>query len=113
MLAARASMRGRLYHKITSLLTIQKRRDIIYIDTHDMMKRAYSVFQDKYYSNENKITRIGVLNNAYNGYADCGIYKYALKIPSAKLNGEDFQNIKEFASSMSIIEEELLNTLES
>ena len=63
------------------------------------------------YSNENKITRIGVLNNAYNGYADCGIYKYALKIPSTKSNGEYFQNIKEFAEVMKGIEDELIKVL--
>lgn len=92
-------------------------------DKHQIISYAYTLnakkagfiypLEEFNYSNENKITRIGVLNNVYNGYSDCGIYKYALKIPSAKLNGEDFQNIKEFASSMSIIEEELLNTLES
>ena len=63
------------------------------------------------YTDANKITRIGVLNNAYNGYADCGIYKYALKIPSTKLNGEDFQNIKEFAEVMRNIENELIKVL--
>lgn len=53
---------------------------------------------------------IGHLNNEYNN-SECKIYKYALKIPSAKNN--NFKSIKDFASSMSIIEEELLNTLES
>ena len=63
------------------------------------------------YTDANKIIKIGVLNNAYNGYADCGIYKYALKIPSTKLNGEDFQNIKEFAEVMRNIENELIKVL--
>ena len=53
---------------------------------------------------------IGHLNNEYNN-SECKIYKYALKIPSAKNN--NFENIKDFASSMRVIEEELLNTLES
>ena len=52
---------------------------------------------------------IGNLNNKYNN-TECQIYKYALKIPSAKNN--NFENIKDFASSMRVIEEELLNTLE-
>ena len=63
------------------------------------------------YTDANKIIKIGVLNNAYNGYADCGIYKYALKIPSIKLNGETFQNIKEFAEVMKGIEDELIKVL--
>ena len=92
-------------------------------DKHQIISYAYTLnakkagfiypLEEFNYSNENKITRIGVLNNVYNGYSDCGIYKYALKIPSAKLNGEDFQNIKDFASYMRIIEEKLLKTLES
>ena len=77
-----------------------------------MLKRQVLFIHWKFnYSNENKITRIGVLNNAYNGYADCGIYKYALKIPSTKLNGETFQNIKEFAEVMISIENELIEYL--
>ncbi|MEI0488675.1 restriction endonuclease [Brachyspira pulli] len=63
------------------------------------------------YTDANKITRIGVLNNAYNSYADCGIYKYVLKIPSTKSNGEYFQNIKEFAEVMKGIEDELIKVL--
>ncbi|MEI0477187.1 hypothetical protein [Brachyspira pulli] len=63
------------------------------------------------YTDANKITKIGVLNNAYNSYADCGIYKYVLKIPSTKSNGEDFQNIKEFAEVMKGIEDELIKVL--
>lgn len=63
------------------------------------------------YTDANKIIKIGVLNNAYNIYADCGIYKYALKIPSQKSNGEDFQNIKEFAEVMRSIENELIKVL--
>lgn len=59
----------------------------------------------------NKIIKIGVLNNVYNSYADCGIYKYALKIPSTKSNGEYFQNIKEFAEVMRSIEDELIKVL--
>lgn len=53
---------------------------------------------------------IGNLNNKYSNI-NCKIYKYALKIPSAKNN--NFESIKDFASYMRIIEEELLNTLES
>ena len=53
---------------------------------------------------------IGNLNNEYNN-TECQIYKYALKIPSAKNN--NFESIKDFSSYMRIIEEELLKTLES
>ncbi|MEI0567647.1 McrC family protein [Brachyspira pulli] len=90
-------------------------------DKHQIVSYAYTLnakkagfiypLEEFNYSNENKITRIGVLNNAYNSYADCGIYKYALKIPSTKLNGETFQNIKEFAEVMKGIEDELIKVL--
>ena len=63
------------------------------------------------YTDANKIIKIGVFNNAYNVYADCGIYKYALKIPSKKSNGEDLKNIKEFAEVMRSIENELIEYL--
>ena len=90
-------------------------------DKHQIVSYAYTLnakkagfiypLEEVNYTDANKIIKIGVLNNAYNGYANCGIYKYALKIPSAKNN--NFENIKDFASSMRVIEEELLNTLES
>ncbi|WP_020003754.1 McrC family protein [Brachyspira innocens] len=53
---------------------------------------------------------IGNLNDKYSNI-NCKIHKYALKIPSAKNN--NFESIKDFASYMRIIEEELLKTLES
>ena len=58
------------------------------------------------YKNENKIIKIGALNNIYNSYADCAIYKYALKIPN-----QNFRNIKEFAEVMKCIEDELIKVL--
>ena len=53
---------------------------------------------------------IGNLNNKYSNI-NCKIYKYALKIPSAKNN--NFKSIKDFASSMSKAEDELSNTLKN
>ena len=50
------------------------------------------------------------LNNKYSNI-NCKIYKYALKIPSAKNN--NFKSIKDFASSMSEAEDELSNTLKN
>ena len=44
--------------------------------------------------------------NIYNSYADCAIYKYALKIPN-----QNFRNIKEFAEVMKCIEDELIKVL--
>ena len=53
-------------------------------DKHQIVSYAYTLnakkagfiypLEEFNYSNENKITKIGVLNNAYNSYADCGIY---------------------------------------
>ena len=90
-------------------------------DKHQIVSYAYTLnakkagfiypLEEVNYTDANKITKIGLLNNAYNGYADCGIYKYALKIPSIKSNGEDFQNIKEFADVMKGIENELIKDL--
>ncbi|MEI0798871.1 restriction endonuclease [Brachyspira intermedia] len=87
-------------------------------DKHQIVSYAYTLnakkagfiypLEEVNYTDANKIIKIGVLNNAYNGYADCGIYKYALKIPSTKSNCEDFQNIKEFAEVMKVIENELI-----
>ena len=53
---------------------------------------------------------IGNLNNKYSNI-NCKIYKYALKIPSAKNN--NFKSIKDFASSMSKAEDKLSNTLKN
>ena len=50
------------------------------------------------------------LNNKYSNI-NCKIYKYALKIPSAKNN--NFKSIKDFASSMSEAEDKLSNTLKN
>ena len=90
-------------------------------DKHQIVSYAYTLnakkagfiypLEEVNYTDANKIIKIGVLNNAYNGYADCGIYKYALKIPSTKNN--NFKSIKDFASSMSEAEDELSNTLKN
>lgn len=90
-------------------------------DKHQIVSYAYTLnakkagfiypLEEVNYTDANKIIKIGVLNNAYNGYADCGTYKYALKIPSTKSNGEDFQNIKEFSEVMRNIENELIEYL--
>ncbi|CRF31390.1 restriction endonuclease [Brachyspira suanatina] len=90
-------------------------------DKHQIISYAYTLnakksgfiypLEEDNYTDANKIIKIGVLNNAYNVYADCGIYKYALKIPSIKSNGEDFKNIKEFAEVMRSIENELMEYL--
>ena len=90
-------------------------------DKHQIVSYAYTLnakkagfiypLEEVNYTDANKIIKIGALNNAYNGYADCGIYKYALKIPSIKNN--NFKSIKDFASSMSEAEDELSNTLKN
>lgn len=90
-------------------------------DKHQIVSYAYTLnakkagfiypLEEVNYTDANKITKIGVLNNVYNSYADCGIYKYALKIPSQKSNWEDFKNIKEFAEVMRSIENELIKVL--
>ncbi len=53
---------------------------------------------------------IGNLNNKYNN-ANCEIHKYALKIPSKKLNGDNFNNIKDFIETMEILEKELISNI--
>ena len=55
-------------------------------------------------------TYIGKLNNKYNN-TDCEIHKYALKIPSKKLNGENFNNIKDFIETMESLEKELISNI--
>lgn len=95
---------------------LDNKKNINRNDKHQIVSYAYTLnakkagfiypLEETNYTNKKKIIKIGVLNNDYNSYVNCTIYKYALKIPSAK-------SIKDFASSMSIIEEELLNTLES
>lgn len=53
---------------------------------------------------------IGKLNNEYNSF-NCEIHKYALKIPSKKSNGENFNNIKDFIEAMESLEKELISKL--
>ncbi|ADG71648.1 McrC family protein [Brachyspira murdochii] len=86
-------------------------------DKHQIVSYAYTLNAKKagfIYPTENNNYKdydyIGNLNNKYSNI-NCKIYKYALKIPSAKNN--NFESIKDFASYMRIIEEELLKTLES
>lgn len=88
--------------------------DIDRNDKHQIVSYAYTlnakkagfVYPLEDNSNIDKTEKIGILNNA-----DCGIYKYALKIPSKKLNGENFNNIKEFAEVMKGIEDGLIKVL--
>ena len=85
-------------------------------DKHQIVSYAYTLnakkagfiypLEEVNYKNENKIIKIGALNNIYNSYADCAIYKYALKIPN-----QNFRNIKEFAEVMKCIEDELIKVL--
>ena len=53
---------------------------------------------------------IGNLNNQYNNI-NCEIHKYALKIPSKKSNGENFNNIKDFSEIILSYENELKENL--
>ncbi|WIH80298.1 McrC family protein [Brachyspira pilosicoli] len=70
----------------------------------------YPVEIDNYKKNDCKNSYIGNLNNEYNN-ANCEIHKYALKIPSKKLNGENFNNIKEFIETIESLEKELISKL--
>lgn len=70
----------------------------------------YPVEIDNYKKNDCENSYIGNLNNEYNN-ANCKIHKYALKIPSKKLNGENFNNIKEFIETIESLEKELISKL--
>lgn len=70
----------------------------------------YPVEIDNYKKNDCENSYIGNLNNEYNN-ANCEIHKYALKIPSKKLNGENFNNIKEFIETIESLEKELISKL--
>lgn len=70
----------------------------------------YPVEIDNYEKNDCENSYIGNLNNEYNN-ANCEIHKYALKIPSKKLNGENFNNIKEFIETIESLEKELISKL--
>lgn len=95
---------------------LDNKKNINRNDKHQIVSYAYTLnakkagfiypLEETNYTNKKKIIKIGVLNNDYNSYVNCTIYKYALKIPSAK-------SIKDFANSISEVEKELLNTLES
>ncbi|EKV58238.1 McrC family protein [Brachyspira hampsonii] len=81
-------------------------------DKHQIVSYAYTLnaknagfiypLEETNYTDKNKIIKIGILNNVYNSYANCTIYKYALKIPN-----QNFNNIKEFSEAMKSIENEL------
>ncbi|OEJ13855.1 restriction endonuclease [Brachyspira hampsonii] len=85
-------------------------------DKHQIVSYAYTLnakkagfiypLEETNYTDKNKITKIGVLNNIYNSYADCAIYKYAFKIPN-----QNFNNIKEFSEAMKNVENELKEDL--
>lgn len=70
----------------------------------------YPVEIDNYKKNDCENSYIGNLNSEYNN-ANCEIHKYALKIPSKKLNGENFNNIKEFIETIESLEKELISKL--
>lgn len=70
----------------------------------------YPVEIDNYKKNDCENSYIGNLNSGYNN-ANCEIHKYALKIPSKKLNGENFNNIKEFIETIESLEKELISKL--
>ena len=84
-------------------------------DKHQIVSYAYTLNAKKagfiYPAEENNKgeknkEKIGILNGFYNGYDECKIYKYALKIPN-----QNFRNIKEFAEVMNNIENKLIKDL--
>ena len=84
-------------------------------DKHQIVSYAYTLNAKKagfiYPAEENNKgeknkDKIGILNGFYNGYDECKIYKYALKIPN-----QNFRNIKEFAEVMNNIENKLIKDL--
>ncbi len=84
-------------------------------DKHQIVSYAYTLNAKKAgfiypteIDNYKENTYIGKLNNKN---IDCEIHKYALKIPSKKLNGEDFNNIKDFIETMESLEKELISKL--
>ena len=86
-------------------------------DKHQIVSYAYTLNAKKAgfiypveIDNYKENSYIGNLNNKYNN-ANCEIHKYALKIPSKKLNGEDFNNIKDFIEAMKSLEKELISKL--
>ena len=96
---------------------LDNKKNINRNDKHQIVSYAYTLNAKKagfiYPIESDNSKDDGYIENLNNKYSNinCKIYKYALKIPSAKNN--NFENIKDFASSMRVIEEELLNTLES
>ena len=72
-----------------------------------MLKRlVLFILLKKIIKGEKNKEKIGILNGFYNGYDECKIYKYALKIPN-----QNFRNIKEFAEVMNNIENKLIKDL--
>ena len=86
-------------------------------DKHQIISYAYTLNAKKagfiYPIESDNSKDDGYIENLNNKYSNinCKIYKYALKIPSAKNN--NFKSIKDFASSMSEAEDELSNTLKN
>lgn len=86
-------------------------------DKHQIVSYAYTLNAKKAgfiypteIDNYKENSCIGNLNNKYNN-ANCEIHKYALKIPSKKLNGDNFNNIKDFIETMEILEKELISNI--
>ncbi len=84
-------------------------------DKHQIVSYAYTLNAKKAgfiypteIDNYKENTYIGKLNNKN---IDCEIHKYALKIPSKKSNGENFNNIKDFIEAMESLEKELISKL--
>ena len=84
-------------------------------DKHQIVSYAYTLNAKKAgfiypveIDNYKEESYIGKLNNKN---IDCKIHKYALKIPSKKLNGDNFNNIKDFIKTMESLEKELISKL--
>ncbi|MBW5396678.1 McrC family protein [Brachyspira pilosicoli] len=84
-------------------------------DKHQIVSYAYTLNAKKAgfiypveIDNCKENSYIGKLNNKN---IDCEIHKYALKIPSKKLNEENFNNIKDFIETMESLEKELISKL--
>lgn len=96
---------------------LDNKKNINRNDKHQIVSYAYTLNAKKagfiYPIESDNSKDDGYIENLNNKYSNinCKIYKYALKIPSAKNN--NFKSIKDFASSMSKAEDELSNTLKN
>ena len=96
---------------------LDNKKNINRNDKHQIVSYAYTLNAKKagfiYPIESDNSKDDGYIENLNNKYSNinCKIYKYALKIPSAKNN--NFKSIKDFASSMSEAEDELSNTLKN